>query len=251
MGIKKHIFETYKLGRKGYFVLLDPEKNEPNYASIIKFAERCDVNGIMIGGSSDKIDNYNQFVDFVIKRTSIPIIAFPGSHYQISSKFDSIFLLTLLNSRNPKFLIDEHYQAADMLYKSNIDIINTAYVIISKSRNTSVVRETCITPIDSDDNTAISRYMKLIEIMNYDIAYLEAGSGSKCPIALSAIAEARSILKKPIIAGGGIRDLNQAEQILKSGADFIVTGHIIEQKPELICDFKHLIDRMNNGQIPS
>lgn len=245
--MKKYIIDMKKQGRKGYFILLDPEKSKPDYDSIINYANRNHVDGIMIGGSRQKIEKHGQFVKRVKDSTDIPLIAFPGSHYQLCDAFDAVFLLTLLNSRNARYLIEEHFEAADYLYDSAIDTINTAYLIISDTDNTSVIRETKAKPISFNNRETILRYLKLIEIMKYDIAYIEAGSGAKNSIRPSIIETARETISIPIIAGGGIKDSGTAEALLSAGADFIVTGNIIEDNPSLICDFSQMIEQMNNG----
>lgn len=245
MGIKRKILTTFKRRKKGYLILLDPEKRNINYDNILYYANKCRIDGIMIGGSSKKINGYNDFVKFIKSKTNIPLISFPGSHYQISDKVDSMFLLTLLNSRNSRYLIEEHLKAGKRLYKSGIEIINTAYIIIAKSQKLSVIKETGIIPIKPNDYNNAEKYFMTSQLLGYDVIYLEGGSGTNLPISPAIIKLARKILSKPIIVGGGIKDIKTARQAYKSGADYIVTGNIIEQKPEMIVKFKHLMDSIN------
>lgn len=247
MEIKKYIAQCNRERKKGYFILLDPEKTSPDYNAIVQYANDCRVDGIMIGGSRQRIEKHGQFVKRIKQSTDVPIIAFPGSHYQLCDSFDAVFLLTLLNSRNPKYLIEEHYEAAAYLYDSHIDTINTAYLIISDSHDTSVIRETKSSPIPFGDIDTVIQYCKLIALMNYDIAYIEAGSGAQNSVCPSIMSTVRSIINIPIIAGGGIRDASTAEGLLKNGADFIVTGNIVEENPSIIREFTQLIEHMNNG----
>jgi phosphoglycerol geranylgeranyltransferase len=59
--------------------------------------------------------------------------------------------------------------------------------------------------------------------------YLEAGSGSKSPIPPKMVTMVKKNLKIPLIVGGGIRTQEAAEAAIKTGADVIVTGTIIEK----------------------
>jgi heptaprenylglyceryl phosphate synthase len=49
------------------------------------------------------------------------------------------------------------------------------------------------------------------------------------------------VLEVPLVIGGGIRDGENAYQILRAGADVIVVGNAIEEDPSLIRSLSHAV----------
>ena len=70
--------------------------------------------------------------------------------------------------------------------------------------------------------------------MGNKLVYLEAGSGAKTPVPGTLIAELRSQIDIPIIAGGGIRSHEQMAEAFESGADMVVIGTAFEQNPKIL-----------------
>ena len=58
--------------------------------------------------------------------------------------------------------------------------------------------------------------------------YLEAGSGAKSPIPYEMIRYVKDVIDIPLIVGGGIKTGEVARNVVKSGADIVVTGTVIE-----------------------
>ncbi len=231
---------------KEYFVLIDPQKNV-NHLRIVEQCNRHSVSGIMIGGSSTVIEGFSDFVSMIRSSTDLPLILFPGSHYQVDCSADAIFLLSLLNSKNTKYLIGEHLSAAKQIYNSNLDIITTAYLIITDNMELSVARESKMIPLRQDMKDKLSEYYSAASIMKFDILYLEAGSGADKPLSASTVKNAKSIFKGPVVTGGGIRTVKQAREILDAGSDCIVTGNIVESKPYMIGHFMDTVREFNEN----
>lgn len=232
---------------KRYYVLIDPEK-KVDHKSIISECNKHNVSGIMIGGSSAVIDGFSDFVNMVRTSTKLPIILFPGSHYQVEFAADAIFLLSLLNSSSTKYLIGEHLGAARRIYESDLEIITTAYLVITGNRELSVARQSNLLAVEPENNSLIADYIYAASIMKFDMLYLEAGSGTENPIMPDTVLTARKLFKGPITVGGGIRKPEQAEKLFTAGADCIVTGNIVEENPAIIGEFMKLTDRMNEIQ---
>lgn len=244
-GIENLLDNIRKTGKKAYFVLLDPEKDNIDYQSILSHAEVNNIDGIMLGGSSRKIELFSEFAQKIRESTGIPVILFPGSIFQIADA-DAMLLLTFLNSRDPRYLIKEHLEAARDIYNSNMYVISTAYILIARSPDLSIVRETGVSPIDPSNINEIRKYLYASSILHYDAVYLEGGSGTDLPIDTSIIEEARKLIRQTIIVGGGIRDEHTADSIYRSGADIIVTGNAVEKRPQLIDDISRARNRINN-----
>lgn len=243
--IKNLLDNIIKTGQKAYFVLLDPEKKDIDYPSILSHAETSKIDGIMLGGSSRRIELFSEFAQKIRKSTGIPVILFPGSIFQIADA-DAMLLLTFLNSRDPRYLIKEHLEAARDIYYSSMHVVSTAYILIASSEDLSIVRETGVRPLEPSDIEEIRKYFYASSILHYDAVYLEGGSGTDLPVDTSIIKEARKLIRKVIIVGGGIRDSSTAESIYRAGADIIVTGNAVEKRPELIDNISRVRNRINN-----
>ena len=59
-------------------------------------------------------------------------------------------------------------------------------------------------------------------------AYLEAGSGSEQPAPNDMIRLVKDTIDIPLIVGGGIRSGEQAKEIVRAGADIVVTSTAVE-----------------------
>ena len=60
-------------------------------------------------------------------------------------------------------------------------------------------------------------------------AYLEAGSGVRNSVPKEMVETVKHFISIPLIVGGGIRTDKQAKELVKAGADVIVTGTITEE----------------------
>ena len=73
--------------------------------------------------------------------------------------------------------------------------------------------------------------------------YLEGGSGAKYSVPNEIIEAVAQYTSMPIICGGGIRTPDEAREKVFAGANFVVTGTIIERdsNPALIKAFADAI----------
>ncbi|MEJ5307583.1 MAG: geranylgeranylglyceryl/heptaprenylglyceryl phosphate synthase [candidate division WOR-3 bacterium] len=239
MEVISPIEKIFRENKKGYFVLIDPAK-KIDFEKIIKNINSAKVDGILIGGSDKKIKGFDRFILSIKEKTKKPIFIFPGSHYQISKNADFLLLLFLLNTKKLDYIIGEHINGAENLYKSSLNIIPTSYILCMADRKTSVAKRVPINFIK--DMKTFLNYIYLSEISNFKIVYLEAGSGSEKTVPLKFIKNAKKILSKPLFVGGGIKDRKTALEILENGADFIVTGNSIEKDPDKIFEFSEVVD---------
>jgi putative glycerol-1-phosphate prenyltransferase len=72
--------------------------------------------------------------------------------------------------------------------------------------------------------------------------YLEAGSGADRPVPEKTVKDVKKNTTIPLIVGGGIRTIKDAQQIVNAGADYVVQGSIIERSPET---FKRITKSVN------
>ncbi len=215
-------------------VLIDPDKNSgENLELFVRKVEKSRVDYIFVGGSLIFSD-IDKCISVIKENTSKPVIIFPGSHTHISEKADAILLLSLLSGRNPEYLIGNHVLAAPRLYKSNLEIISTAYILINGGSSTSVEYISNTRPIPHDKADIAIATAIAGEMMGNKLIYLETGSGSTSILPSETIKQVSSHCNIPIIAGGGIKSTSGMQQIFNSGAAIAVIGNALETNPELI-----------------
>ena len=227
--------------RAGYFVLVDPDQHTvSSCARLGELAEESGVDAILLGGSFLTVD-LDPIAKSLKKATSLPIILFPGSALQLSQNADAILYLSLISGRNPHYLIGEQVRAAPLVRDIGLDTIPTGYMLIEGGTSTSVSFMSGSAPIPRDKLDIAWAHALAAEYMGMDLIYLEAGSGAELAVPSEMISEIKGILEIPVIVGGGIRTPSIAIEKVKAGADFIVTGSIIESDPSLMKAFSDAI----------
>ncbi|MBO4362747.1 MAG: geranylgeranylglyceryl/heptaprenylglyceryl phosphate synthase, partial [Paludibacteraceae bacterium] len=165
-------------GKKMLVRLIDPEKFEPSTL--------CDGFSLFfVGGST--ASGSEAVVRAIHQQTTTPAVLFPGNIRQFTPEADALLLLTLMNSRDPKFLIEPHLQAASAIAASGIESIPMGYILLDGGRQSAVERVTgCKALLQSDTDAVVSTAIAA-ELLGKKLVYLEAGSGAKSPVTSSAI----------------------------------------------------------------
>ncbi|MBN1968167.1 MAG: phosphoglycerol geranylgeranyltransferase [Candidatus Delongbacteria bacterium] len=208
--------------------LIDPDKwGYDDLAPLFNVINRSITSYILIGSSQPLEKSLDDFILKIREYTKIPLIIFPSNSSNVSSYADGILFISLLNSRDPKFLIENHVKAAPFIHKYGLDVYSTGYIIIG-SFETTVVRESNIIPFPNQFSDAIFQHVLAADFLGMQNIYLEGGSGTNTPVSTEIIRKVRSITDKKIVCGGGIRLPETAVAIAKAGTDFIVIGNLLE-----------------------
>ncbi|MEA3451671.1 MAG: geranylgeranylglyceryl/heptaprenylglyceryl phosphate synthase, partial [Bacteroidota bacterium] len=131
-------------------VLIDPDKASNEHLQ--KIANHCNsgfVDLIFVGGSIAE-NSVDTLISKLKQKTSIPVVIFPGNHFQVSEKADAILFLSLISGRNPEFLIGNHVLSAKRIKNSKIEVIPTGYILIENGNMTSVEYISNTKPIPAD-----------------------------------------------------------------------------------------------------
>jgi phosphoglycerol geranylgeranyltransferase len=216
--------------KKLHMTLLDPDEQEPEAAArITSSAETAGTDAIMLGGSTGVTQELlDETVEKIKEKVSIPVILFPTTASAVSLRADAIYFMSLLNSRNPRFIMGEQMQAAAMVKQSGLEAISMGYVIVEPGMKAGTVGEANI--IMRDDVKSAVGFSVAGELLGMDLIYLEAGSGAHEPVPSEMISAVKEAVDVPILVGGGIRDAEKAGIALNAGADIIVTGSIVEEQ---------------------
>ncbi len=226
--------------RANYLCLIDPDKISREQA--ITTAQTCQNNGadgILVGSSIMLTNNFETNLKAIKESVDIPVLIFPGIFNFVSKYADAILLLSVVSSRNPQMLIGEQVRAAPQIKEYNLEAIGTAYMLIESGVSTSVNFMSGSLPIPRNKSDIAVAHALASQYLGMKLIYLDAGSGALKPVKNEMLQQIRANVDIPIILGGGIRTPEVAREKAVAGADFIVTGNILEEKldPGLIKDF--------------
>lgn len=216
--------------RKGtlHFTLIDPEKQNPDAAGKMAMqATEGGTDAIMLGGSIGVMQSDLDSTILAIKeKTHLPTILFPGDVSGMSRHADAILFMSLLNSRNPYFIIGAQVAGAPVVKRMGIEAIPMGYLIIEPGGMAGYVGDARLVPRAKPEVAAA--YALAAQYLGMKLIYLEGGSGIKEPVPPEMIAIVKSQVDIPVIVGGGIRSGKEAKHAAEAGADIIITGTIVE-----------------------
>lgn len=230
--------------RANYFCLLDPDKLTAEKAEY--FSRQCQENGadgILVGGSIMVNNNFESNLKIIKAAVDIPVLIFPGIFNFVSPYADALLLLSVITSRNPQMLIGEQVRAAPLIKYYGIEAIGTAYMLIESGCSTSVNFMSGSLPLPrSKDDIAVAHALAGY-YLGMKLIYMDAGSGAHLAIPETMIAAVKADVPLPMILGGGINTPDEAVRKAEAGADFVVTGNILENNPDskLIREFAQAI----------
>jgi phosphoglycerol geranylgeranyltransferase len=183
------------------------------------------------------------------KASRLPLIIFPGESTQLSPDADALLFLSLISGRNPRWLIEEHVQAAPAIKQMGLETIPTGYLLISSGTATAVERVSGTPPLPRENPDLAAAHALAGQYLGLKLIYLEAGSGARQSVPDELISRVRRNIDLPIIVGGGIRAPEEAAEKVKAGADFIVIGTAFDggAPPEMMEPFSTAIRKAARG----
>jgi len=174
-------------------------------------------------------DRLEPVIQRIKKLSDLPVIISPGASSHLSRYADAVLFLSLISGRNPDFLIGEHVKAAPIIRKYGIEAIPTGYILIEGGSCTSVQFMSATLPIPRDKLDIAIAHAMAAELLGMKMAYLECGSGSLLSVPDEMISAVKAEISIPLIVGGGIVDPSVAAAKVRAGADFVVTGNVLER----------------------
>jgi len=246
----KDILTSFTEIINGVAVLIDPDKMN-SHQKLLSLIEKCEealIDYFFIGGSTVKKTDFENVMNFIKSNTSIPVVIFPGSNNQISEQANAMLYLSLLSGRNPDYLIGLHVQSVEEIHQKNIEVIPTAYLLIDGGTNSSVAYVSQTTPIPRTQVSIARKTSMAGKFQGKKVIYLDAGSGARFSVPPVMIEEV-SKLELPLIIGGGIKSINQINQIHKSGAHIVVIGNHIENDLGFLEEIKKYKTRSKNQEV--
>lgn len=231
---------------KALAVLIDPDLDK--IGSIDEILDQCveaKIDFIFMGGSLISEDRLHYCIQKIKNKSSIPVIIFPGSVYQIHHSANVFLLLSLVSGRNADFIIGRQVEAAPLLKNSGLEIVSCAYILVDggKSSSTSYISQTQPIPRDKADLCLATALAS--EMLGLKCIYLESGSGALFPVSSEMISAVCNYVKIPVMVGGGIQEPEDLKNAYQAGADLVVVGTAFEKNPQLISSFCSIRNQYN------
>lgn len=231
MKVKEYLLE--RITREGsiHVTLIDPEKQDHREAgSIAAEAEEAGTAAIMVGGSTlASTDQLSLTVRAIKERVKVPVILFPSNVAGITPYADAVWFMSLLNSSNPYFIVGVQALAAPMIKQYGLEALPMGYIIVGDGGAAGFIGQAQLIPYDRP--SLASLYALAAELFGMQFVYLEAGSGAERPVPPEMISFVRSAVDIPLIVGGGLRTKRAVMDAASAGADIIVTGTVLEERP--------------------
>jgi len=214
--------------------LLDPDKLPiEKIPGFMDQLVKSKVDAILIGGSLILNSDFEYFVGEVKKYSNkIPVILFPGSVHQVTPKADALLFLSVVSGRQAQNLIGNQVLAAPLVYRSGIEAIATAYMLIDSGRQTAAQFMSGSMPLPRNKPELVVAHALAAQYLGFKLIYLEGGSGADLSVPDEIISAVRKTVDIPIIVGGGITSPEVAAEKVAAGATFVVTGNVLEKSDD-------------------
>ena len=214
--------------RSAHLGLIDPDKQGPAGAGELAASfHRAGSDGIMVGGSTgvDPAKTDATLLE-IRKRCPLTTILFPAGAACLSRHADALFFMSLLNSRDRRFLIEEQRRGAPFVRKNRLEAISMGYIVFSPGMRVGEVGHAEL--VGQTDIQRAVEYALTAELYGMACVYLESGSGAPEPLPARTIAAVKRSVGIPVIVGGGITSPETARKVVRAGADIVVTGTVAE-----------------------
>jgi len=226
---ERYLMEKIWAGECVHLTLFDPEEiGLEEVGKAAKRSEEAGTDGIMVGGSTFFSQSHlDEFVLRVRESVSIPIILFPNNITAISKHADAIWFMSLLNSVDHYYIIGAQSQGAILVKQYNLEAIPLGYLVFGGE--TAVAARGRALPLPPSQGEVAACYALAAQYLGMRFIYLEAGSGARTHLPPQTIGKVAKVVDIPVIVGGGIRSPEAAEEVIRAGADVIVTGTVAER----------------------
>lgn len=246
--VEKHLLETIEKEKCALSIVIDPVDYPSPEVAIKKAVQACEggADVLAIGGS---VGVQGELLDMVAKeikqQISVPVILFPGNIGTITKYADAMYFLTLMNSRNPYWLGQAQMLGAPLIKQFNIEAIPTAYLVVEPGGTVGWVGDAKLLPRNNPKITAGLAYTG--ELSGAHMVFTDAGSASSLgPIPVETVRAVKKSITVPYMVAGGIRNVDEATNIIKAGADMIQVGNIVEHSNNVKEDVSKLLNAMRN-----
>lgn len=227
MKVNEYLKNKLKQGAV-HITLIDPSRQLPEAAGrLARTAQEVGSDLVLIGSTSSTGQRtLLETAAAVRQKTTLPVVFLPAGSDSISFNLDALLFLSMLNSRNTRFVSAAHARVALVLKRLAVETISAGYILVEPGMKVGELGEADL--VTRDNPWSAIGYALTAELMGMNYVYLDAGNGAAQPVPAGMIRAVKRELSIPLIVGGGIRMAADARRVRQAGADIVITGTVIE-----------------------
>lgn len=244
--VENYILDYVERKEGMLMIVIDPCDHESpeKAAEAAELSVKGGADLILVGGS---IGAQGELLDKTTKlikeKVNVPINLFPGNVGTVSKYADSIYFMTMLNSRDTYWLSTAQAVAAPVIKQYGLEPLPTGYIVVEPGGSVGWVGDANLVPRWRPNIAAALALGG--EYMGNRIIITDCGSASpQGPVPLEIVSAVSKAISVPYIVAGGIRKIQEAEAIIKAGANAIQIGTAMErsnQVEKVVSKFKKAI----------
>ncbi|MFH0713518.1 MAG: geranylgeranylglyceryl/heptaprenylglyceryl phosphate synthase [Candidatus Micrarchaeota archaeon] len=212
------------------FTLIDPDKCFlDNAAKVAKQAYEAGADAILVGGSIGAQGSIlDETVQKIKEAVDVPVVLFPGNISGLTQYADAVYFMYMLNSRDVYWLSTAQIQSAPVVQKMKIEAIPTSYLVLEPGRAVGWIGNANLVPRDRPDLAYACALAS--KYMGAHVVISDSGSGAAEPAPIEVIASIAKACGDDVFYtyGGGIKNGDQAADIIAAGAHGIQIGTAFE-----------------------
>ena len=228
--IEEYIKEELQNKKGLLFTLIDPDDHtQQNAIKTAKNANEAGTDLILIGGSTlSSQEKLDEVAKQIKENVNVPVVLFPGSVSWLTKYVDGTYFMSLLNSRDTRWISGAQAKGAPMIKKIGIEPIPVGYLVVEPGGTVGKVAN--VELIKRDDFEGAAAYALAAQYMGFHFVITDTGSNpSNGHIPLEMVRAVSKTIDIPYIVAGGIRTPDQAKKVISSGADIIQVGTAFEE----------------------
>lgn len=228
-----YLTEASRVRGAAFVVLLDPDRLDLADVPIVaETAEKAGVDALFVGGSLLHVPSLDEYLRALRGACSLPLIGFPGSIGQLSAELDALLYLSVISGRNPEYLFGQHVHAAPIIRRLGIEPIATGYMLVESGRTSTAQYMSHSLPLPRHKPEVAAATALAAEMMGMRLLYADGGSGASETVPDEMISAIHETCAAPLAVGGGLRTPEEVARKVQAGAQLIVVGTALEQRPE-------------------
>ena len=173
--------------------------------------------GYVVGGSLNyHLDDLDDVINKIKKKTGKKVYIFPGNASTISKKADGVFFISLLNSRDPYWITEVQALGAPVIKMYKLNTLATAYIVLEPGGIASWIADA--KPIPQNDPRLAYAYALSAEMNGMDLICFDSGFGTNISINEKLIEHIRNNgVKTPIMVFA-----DEYKKYFNAGANIVV-----------------------------
>lgn len=237
--VELYINEVLETNGAMLFSLIDPVDyaSKDDIIKTVKSLVKGGTDAVLIGGSTEV---QGEFLDQISKEIKdfidVPLILFPGNISSVTKYADAIYFMSLLNARNPYWIIQAQMLSGVTIKKFGIEPLPVGYIVVAPGGTVGWVGDANLVP---REKPKIAASLALAgEYLGNRFIITDTGSNPKLQnsshVPVEMIHMVKSVISVPYIVAGGVLTLNNLRNVYASGADIVQIGTAFEQTDHVL-----------------